>query len=206
MNTFSTKRSHWFSSLAKALVLIFLLGVAACGPSKKTASKRPASKTQTAHRKPARKAPASKKSTGSASTALKKKYAGQLGVTTNAISNVKLYTFVDQWMGVKYRYGGMSRSGVDCSGFSNLLYKEVYHKQLKRTTRDIASTCKSVGKSNLREGDLVFFHISGKKNSHMGVYLQNGKFVHASSSRGVVISDLNNPYYKKYFANGGRLR
>lgn len=191
----------------RLLIICFCLSLAACGPPKKTASKRPAPKSRTtASRKaPAKKQP-QKTSKGNASSSLKKKYATQLGVSANQIANVKLYGFVDTWMGVKYKYGGMSRSGVDCSGFSNLLYKEVYKKQLKRTTRDIAQTCKPVSKNNLREGDLVFFDISGKKNTHMGVYLQNGKFVHASSSRGVVISDLSNPYYKKYYARGGRLK
>ena len=120
--------------------------------------------------------------------------------------NTKLYSFVNSWEGTPYKFGGMSKSGTDCSGFSNVLYKEVYGKKLPRTTKDIYGSCRKLGKGDLKEGDLVFFDIQGKKKSHMGVYLQNNRFVHASSSKGVVISDLNNPYYKKYFAGGGRPR
>ena len=133
------------------------------------------------------------------------KYAGILGVPSSELGNQELYAFIDDWYGVKYRYGGMSKSGVDCSGFCNILYKQIYGKQLKRSTRDIEKSVKKIRKEKLEEGDLVFFNISGKKNSHVGVYLKNKKFVHASTSKGVIISSLENPYYVKAFSKGGRI-
>ncbi|NQV53536.1 MAG: C40 family peptidase [Flavobacteriales bacterium] len=112
--------------------------------------------------------------------------------------------FVKEWEGVPYRYGGTSKAGVDCSGFVGALYRQVYQKELPRTTAALASSSKPVGKSALEEGDLVFFDMQGKKKSHVGVYLNAGSFVHASTSKGVIVSDLNNPYYQAAFSSGAR--
>lgn len=134
------------------------------------------------------------------------KYAQVLGVSKIEITNIKLYEFIDAWYGTKYKYGGLSKDGIDCSGFCNVLYKEIYNKQLERRAADIAKTIKKITKTKLQEGDLVFFSIASKKNSHVGIYLKNNRFVHASTSKGVIISSLNNPYYKKTYNKGGRLQ
>jgi len=181
-------------------MLALSISLFSCGSSKKTKSSRSKSKSKNTATRP------SPKSTKTSTSSIQQKYATKLQVKPSQVRNAQLYSFVNSWEGTPYRYGGMSKSGADCSGFSNVLYKEVYRKQLPRTTKDIYSSCRKVGKGELREGDLVFFDIQGKKKSHMGVYLQNNRFVHASSSKGVVISDLNNPYYKKYFSGGGRPR
>ena len=131
------------------------------------------------------------------------KYAEKLKVSKSIITNIILYEFIDDWYGTKYKYGGLSKAGVDCSGFCNVLYSKVYQRQLPRSTKDIVKTIKKVSQDKLKEGDLVFFNISGKKNSHVGLYLVNDYFVHASTSKGVIISSLANPYYKKAFSKGG---
>jgi len=133
------------------------------------------------------------------------KYASILKTSKSEIKNIKLYSFIDNWSGTKYKYGGMSKSGVDCSGFCNVLYNKVYGKTIKRTTKDLAKQINKVSKNNLKEGNLVFFNISKKKNSHVGIYLKNRRFVHASTSKGVIISSLDNPYYKKAYNKGGKL-
>ena len=140
-----------------------------------------------------------------ASEILFNKYAIVLGVSKSKITNIRLYSFIDDWSGTKYKYGGMSKSGVDCSGFCNVLYNDVYSKSLKRRVSDIVKDINKVSKNNLKEGDLVFFNISKKKNAHVGIYLTNNKFVHASTSKGVIISSLDNPYYKKAYNKGGHL-
>lgn len=134
------------------------------------------------------------------------KYAEKLQISKSQITNVSLYEFIDKWYGTKYKYGGLSTSGVDCSGFCNILYKEVYKTELPRSTKDIAKQLKKVNQSNLEEGHLIFFDIEGKKNSHVGVYLKNNRFVHASTSKGVIISSLENPYYKKAYNKGGTIK
>lgn len=143
--------------------------------------------------------------TSSSSNELINKYAEKLKVNSSDLSNHELYQFIDNWEGTKYRFGGMSKEGVDCSGFCNILYNNVYNKQLPRMTSDIAKELKAVNKKELSEGDLVFFNISGKRNSHVGVYLINDYFVHASTSKGVIVSNLTNPYYQKAFSKGGKI-
>lgn len=134
------------------------------------------------------------------------KYAEILQTPKSSIDNVKLYTFIDDWYGTKYKYGGMSKLGVDCSGFCNAVYSQVYNKHIRRTTSELSKNINKISKKKLEEGDLVFFNISKKKNSHVGIYLKNNKFVHASSSKGVIISSLENPYYKKAYNKGGKLK
>lgn len=133
------------------------------------------------------------------------KYAEKLQVPQSKITNIVLYEFIDEWYGTKYKYGGVTKAGVDCSGFCNVLYNKVYKKELPRSTKDIVKIVNKVSQPKLKEGDLVFFNISGKKNSHVGLYLINDYFVHASTSKGVIISNLTNPYYKKAFSKGGSL-
>lgn len=146
------------------------------------------------------------KSSGVEDGLVRAKYADMLKVSESEIENVALYSFIDEWYGVKYQYGGLTKEGVDCSGFCNLLYRNVYGKQIDRTTSELSKRIQKIGKEELKEGDVVFFNISGKNNAHVGVYLLNNKFVHASTSSGVTISDLQNPYYKKNYNKGGRLK
>lgn len=136
--------------------------------------------------------------------ALKKKYAGLIGVTEDKITNLKLYRFVDAWYGTPYKYGGKEKTGVDCSGFATALLRDVYTITLAGSANTLYEGCDNVKEKELQEGDLVFFKINSKKVSHVGVYLQNRHFVHASSSRGVVIDCLDEAYYTKYFFKGGR--
>lgn len=141
-----------------------------------------------------------------ADEALRKKYAAQLGVEEKAISNLKLYRFVDEWYGVPYKYGGKTKSGVDCSGFASALLRDVYSISLAGSAQTMYEGCDHVAEKNLKEGDLVFFKINSKNISHVGVYLQNRRFVHASTKRGITINNLDETYYKKYFFKGGRPR
>ncbi len=138
---------------------------------------------------------------------LRQRYAKKLGVSPKDVDPLKLYRFVDEWRGTDYRLGGQSKNGVDCSGLTRLLYGRVYEVNLPRRTEAIYEKASSItDKKALREGDLVFFKTRGKKSvNHVGVYLRNGRFVHASSSSGVIISRLGNPYYQKTFSAGGRM-
>ncbi|MDT8413172.1 MAG: NlpC/P60 family protein [Vicingaceae bacterium] len=136
---------------------------------------------------------------------LKTKYAELLEASPKELELVELYAFIDEWVGVKYKYGGTTKKGVDCSGFTNLLYNNVFKKELPRSSSDIAAVAKSVSKKELSEGDFVFFSIRSNKVDHVGIYLANNRFVHASTSKGVIISNLEHPYYAKHFKTGGRL-
>ncbi|MCW5908874.1 MAG: C40 family peptidase [Chitinophagales bacterium] len=124
-----------------------------------------------------------------------------------ASPNPELYFEVYRWYRTCYRYGGSGEKGIDCSGFTNMLYEKVYGQKIPRASYLIYDVCQPLDKKDeKREGDFVFFKIRKKRISHVGVYLQNNKFAHASTQAGVIISDLNEAYYKKYFFKAGRLK
>lgn len=129
----------------------------------------------------------------------------KLGYELNGNENQKLIAFISDWLGTPYRYGGHSKNGTDCSGFILMLYREVYGIDLARSSYDIARNSQKIKKHQLKEGDLVFFKTSGNSISHVGIYLSNNKFAHASSSRGVTVNDLSENYYMRTFAMAGRI-
>lgn len=131
-----------------------------------------------------------------------------LGVDIKLEDNHKLYLEAAEWIGVPYRAGGDSKRGTDCSGFTCQLYRKVYRAQVPRNTEDLKKESNKVTKRNLREGDLVFFssNRSKKKVAHVGIYLKNGRFIHASTSKGVIVSSLNEDYYTRHWMSGGRIR
>ena len=138
---------------------------------------------------------------------LKFKYSILTNTPVEDLSNIRLLIFIDQWYGVPYRYGGTSRDGIDCSAFSSLLLSKVYNdKQLPRMSADQFKATKRIPKKDLQEGDLVFFHTLGKGHrvTHVGVYLYNSRFVHASIA-GVQISNLDEGYYLTHYIGAGRV-
>lgn len=122
------------------------------------------------------------------------------------IKNRDLHRFVNSWTGVRYRYGGIDKRGIDCSGFAYQLEKEVYGIRLPRKSEEQAENIKRKHLDDLKEGDLVFFAFGGGRIDHVGVYLNNGFFVHASTMRGVIVDDLSLPVYKKAFKKAGSVR
>lgn len=118
----------------------------------------------------------------------------------------KLNSEIESWVNVPYKYGGNDKHGVDCSGFVNAIYLSVYNMKLPRTTKELFSISTTIKKENLQEGDLVFFKIGSNEVSHVGIYIEQNKFIHASSSKGVIVSLLNNQYYENHFIRGGRIK
>lgn len=123
--------------------------------------------------------------------------------------NIPLYAEVSLWLGVPYRYSGNTKAGSDCSGFVSQVYRRVYGKKLERSSEDQAKKdVHKVGKGGLKTGDLVFFSTSprSKKIDHVGIFLRDGYFIHASTSKGVIVSHLNEDYYKRTWKKGGRVK
>ncbi|MFT3844027.1 MAG: NlpC/P60 family protein [Lacibacter sp.] len=132
------------------------------------------------------------------------KYAIRLDVPVELIQNKTLYDFIDDWWGVPYRMGGMTQKGIDCSAFMQTLFFGVFALKLPRTAREQKTVTEWIPMNGLREGDLVFFNTRGGV-SHVGMYLHNNKFVHASTSSGVMISDLNDSYWSRKLIGAGRI-
>lgn len=193
------------------LLSCFALSISSCSSSKSgTKDKK---KKEKREKKKKKKINASKpyeekkqdKLTQKTSTVLEK-YAKILGVKPEVLKNEKLYQLIDEWWGTPYKYGGKTKNGIDCSAFCSVLYQECFQKKIVPPAYSIFDQCQVVEKSKLKEGDLVFFKTDKNRISHVGVYLHNNKFVHASTSKGVRIDDLNDVYYIKVFFNGGKLK
>lgn len=138
------------------------------------------------------------------SNRLQFKYSILLNENVENLEDTRLLAAVDEWYGVKYHYGGTSKTGVDCSGFTSNIYQSVYGITLSRISKDQYRDARHVQVDELKEGDLVFFNIRGHGVSHVGIYLRNGKFIHASVRDGVRVDDLTSGFYKDHFVSGGR--
>jgi lipoprotein Spr len=138
-------------------------------------------------------------------SALQIRYAVLLSTPAEEVKNTKMFEFIDDWYGTPYRLGGTTKKGVDCSAFSQFLFASVYGLSIPRTAREQYNLTSRISRTQLNEGDLIFFNTRGGI-SHVGVYLQNNKFVHASTSGGVMISDIFDEYWAKKFVGVGRLK
>jgi hypothetical protein len=131
------------------------------------------------------------------------KYAMLMNVDVESLKNISLLGFIDNWFGTRYKLGGTTTRGIDCSALTGALLLAVYGFNLPRTARQQYDATDHIDKDELQEGDLVFFNTHGGV-SHVGVYLENDYFLHAST-HGVTISSLDDHYYAKRFICGGRV-
>ncbi|MES2329843.1 MAG: NlpC/P60 family protein [Bacteroidota bacterium] len=137
---------------------------------------------------------------------LQLKYAIATDATVEKMNNIPLLETIDKWWGTKYCLGGFTNDCIDCSAFTQIVLRDVYQVALPRTSQEQYNACEKIELEDLREGDLVFFNTAGNDVSHVGVYLLNNKFVHAATSGGVMISDLNEKYWQPRFRGAGRIR
>lgn len=132
----------------------------------------------------------------------------KLGIEISDGDDVELYAESAKWLGVPYKYGGNTAKGIDCSGLVVKIYDSVYNKKLYRSSADILDkNCKRISKSKLRAGDLVFFATGKNKKrvNHVGIYFKEGKFIHSSTSKGVIVSSLHDNYYVRTYISAGRV-
>ena len=120
------------------------------------------------------------------------------------VIRTKLTTQYRDWKGVPYKYGGMSKRGIDCSGFVYITYKKQFDVKLPRSTIKQSKTGTHIPQWKLTAGDLVFFK-TGIVKKHVGIYLGNRKFLHASTSKGVTISSMDNIYWRKKYWKAQRI-
>ncbi len=169
------------------IAVIVILSLSGCGaPGKDAARKDAAVKEQPG------------KATGAEPRAASPRY-------KKSLLKKKLYAQYEEWKGVRYRTGGLNKKGVDCSGFVYMTFKSKLGVRLPRTTKRQARLGRAVDKGKLKTGDLVFFK-TGVSIRHVGIYLEDGKFMHASKKRGVMISRLDNVYWKSKYWMARRVK
>ena len=125
-------------------------------------------------------------------------------VSDNSAVSAKLLSQYLEWQDTPYREGGLSKRGVDCSGFVYITFRSKFGYDIPRTTDSQVELGSTVNKSSLRSGDLIFFK-TGFFSRHVGIYLNDSKFIHASTSRGVIVSSLNEWYWRKNYWTAKRL-
>ncbi len=138
---------------------------------------------------------------------LRASLAGRFGISLDGDENYELLRAVADWMGAPYEWGGCSVGGIDCSCLVKTIYAEVFGLDINRTVRTmLEERLENVDVSGLREGDLLFFDMKDEGFvSHVGIYLKSGAFVHASSSNGVMINRLTQPFYRARLVKAARL-
>jgi len=130
---------------------------------------------------------------------------GSAKKTTTKISNkTKIESQFRYYKGTKYKYGGIDKNGIDCSGFTKAVYKNAFKIELPRTTKEMSKLGRKVSKKKLKPGDLVFFRPS-RRYEHVGIYVGDNTFIHSSTSKGVIKSNLDNVYWKKKYRFAKRL-
>jgi lipoprotein Spr len=152
-------------------------------------------------------APASNKATSyDAALSLPNKYANLLGVAPTSLTNVELLAQMEKWFGTQYCFGGSTDSCIDCSSFTQVILRDVYNVKIPRNSQQQFDASTKIETENLKEGDLVFFNTVSASMiiTHVGVYVCNNKFVHASTSKGVTINDLSEKYFAKAYRGAGR--
>ena len=110
------------------------------------------------------------------------------------------------WLGTRYLYGGNTRDGIDCSGLVLAVYLKALDIKLPRTSAQQQQFCRTISKRDMRPGDLIFFTVRGGSNvGHVGIYVGDGNMIHASSSKGVIVTPISNDYFVRNFHSCGRV-
>lgn len=135
---------------------------------------------------------------------IKIKRTAPVNLADTARVKAKLTAQYAEWKGTRYKMGGTSRRGVDCSGFVHLTYRDQLGITIPRSTKLLAKTGKPVTRKNLRIGDLVLFK-TGLTVRHVGIYMGDNTFLHASTNEGVTLTSLNQPYWKKRYWKARRV-
>ncbi|MBN1465550.1 C40 family peptidase [candidate division KSB1 bacterium] len=126
-------------------------------------------------------------------------------ISYDAVMMEKMKEEIRKFYGAPYKWGGDSPQGTDCSGLIATLYKNAANITLPHSTQEMFAGAKKVHRIDLLFGDLVFFSDGGRTATHVGLYIGKGYFLHASSSRGVILSKMTDRYYRNQFIGARRI-
>jgi cell wall-associated NlpC family hydrolase len=133
-----------------------------------------------------------------------------LNIPISKHDNITLYREAAFWLKTPHIDGGSTKSGIDCSFLAYIIYTNVYQRKIDRNASDIfKNNCNQISRNRLKEGDLVFFNTlkrSSNKITHVGIYLKNDLFIHTSTTKGVIVSSLNEEYFRKTWVCGGKVK
>jgi len=133
---------------------------------------------------------------------------GNIGYTRQTGSEIdteRMQGIIEGYLGTSYRSGGYGKLGIDCSGLVYSVYRDYSSLHLPPQTKKLFDQLKRVGYRDLRFGDLVFFSLNGKHASHVGIYIGDNRFVHASKNNGVIVSSLAEEYYRQSYVGARRV-
>ncbi len=136
---------------------------------------------------------------------LKAKLKNIIDLDQSSMVKKKLLEQYSQWKGTRYKLGGLTKKGIDCSGFVYITFRLKLGIELPRSTKLLVKEGNKISKDQLRSGDLVFFK-TGFFTRHVGIYLNNSKFLHASVRKGVIISNLKNSYWESKYWTSKRIQ
>jgi len=148
---------------------------------------------------------ASKKHLSSTSKPKETSFSDKLGCPLPVNYNKVFIEAITEWLGTPYSYGGNSKKGTDCSGFVQAVYKKVFNKIIEHNSLQISLKSRTIKAKELEQGDLLFFKINKKQIDHIGMHIFESYFIHASTKKGVIVSDLKQTYYKETFAFYGKI-
>jgi hypothetical protein len=129
---------------------------------------------------------------------------GDLPIEVDCVLRPEIYAMLPKWSKYPYQYAGRNSLGIDCSGLVCEIQRTIYGRSYQSGSKEIYSQLKHIQRHELMEGDMVFFKIRKNRISHIGLYLGSNKFLHATTKAGVIISDLDEPYYRKRYFGAGR--
>jgi len=132
-------------------------------------------------------------------------FSDKLGCPLPINYNKNFINAITDWLGVPYSYGGNSKKGTDCSGFVQSIYKKVFNKILAHNAVQISMKASKIKSQDLEQGDLLFFRINKKQIDHVGMHIFDSYFIHASTKKGVMVSDQKQEYYQETFAFYGKI-
>ena len=189
-----------------SVIILAALLLSACGPASPRFSSAAGSKKKTASNETESTKTKGTETRSSAETpSSNRDFKAERRTALTPLEQSKLMREISRYMGVPYQLGGSTPSGMDCSGYTCTVFQRALGMQLPRTSVEQSRLGKRVDLEELKFGDLLFFNTSGERSSHVGIYLGDDLFAHASVSLGVTISSLQTPYFKERYEFAKRI-